>query len=197
MSHKDGWPRFDEFEKTAAGYVRYLAAWIGQRETVEETSEIPAEVLVDHWLANLLAARFSWPEATKLEDYVDDPDEIADEGWSQFHERAECVFTLFWDSGGPGAGAEEERIYSWQGKLYFFSEYREVPNPFASFEDALKGSEQCRVSSATRWIRCKLMGNQELVRLLEPNGEGIELSINGEGWRFDEGSSSWMRDQQS
>lgn len=196
MSRKDGWPRFDDFEQSAAGYLRYLAAWIGQRATVEETSEIPAEVLVDHWLADSLAARCSWPEATELEDYVDDPDEISEEGWTQFHVRAECVFTLFWDSGGPGAGAGEERIFRWQGKFYFFSEYWDVPNPFDSFEEALKGSEQCRVSTATQWIRSKLMGSDELVKLLEPTGGGIALSINGEDWRFDEGSSSWKRGQQ-
>jgi hypothetical protein len=195
IGKKAPWPLFENFDLSESGYGKYLATWIKRRNAVAEFDEIPTEPLIDHWLAHRLAVEQGWSDMEAMEDYEDDPDDLWPEAQERLGTEGDCVFSLFWDSGGPGAGAEEERIYRWKDKFFFFSEYWEVPNPFESLDAALEASNLLNVNTATQWIRCKDLSAEELTLRLSVGDDVNGLDINGEQWRFDSKLKGWTREQ--
>lgn len=189
------WPIFRTFKQSRSGYLEYLAAWIKRRAEVEDIEAIPSTPLIDHWIAYLKASRRHWPDMEELSDYPDDPGDVEFEAMQRFYDASECVFSVFWDSGGPGMGAEEERIYRWEGEFYYFSEYWEVPNPFKSLDRVLKVSGLLQVNTATQWIRCKLLTAEELIPRLSVSSDLKALEINGDMWQYDSKSNAWSKAQ--
>ena len=97
-------------------------------------------------------------------------------------DKGTVVFEHFWDSGGPGAGADSERIYKFAGYFWPCCSTEGFSGPFDELAEAL--GEMNVVTSATEWIACDAMETQEIVGKLRvvdaPPGHRFE--INGEPW---------------
>ena len=44
--------------------------------------------------------------------------------------EGKTVYSLFWDSGGPGGGAGDENIIKFKNQYWAFSEYTSLSGPF-------------------------------------------------------------------
>jgi hypothetical protein len=101
------------------------------------------------------------------------------------HEQGDVVFSLAWDSGGPGAGAGVDCIYKYRDYFWRLDDFG-LAGPFSDFEDALWG-EYIAVSSATESIECSEWSTEELIQKIKPIGldDNVNITINGEGWQLD------------
>ena len=107
--------------------------------------------------------------------------------------EGELLFSLEWDSGGPGAGAGIECIYRLRGHYFFQSLDFGLGGPFATFEDPVEyvvgmGEDgSIPVNSATREITCSIWGVDELVQRLDLAmcEAGFDLVLNGESFRLE------------
>jgi hypothetical protein len=133
-------------------------------------------------------------EGEDLEDDEDDEDDDEDlkddelEGddlVDRIIDKGEEVFSLNWDSGGPGSGGGCESVYHWKGKFAFFSLDFDNSGPYASLDEALQEHEQLlMVTSATESIDCTLLTTEELAKRLSCEGDVHEIELNGEPWVY-------------
>ncbi len=100
-------------------------------------------------------------------------------------DEGEVVFKNDWDSGGPGAGADSERVYRYKHLYWPDNSTEGLSGPCESLEDALKGD--CgAVTNATTSIRCSELDSAELSSLLWVQSCPKEpFKINGERWFVD------------
>jgi hypothetical protein len=101
------------------------------------------------------------------------------------HEQGEVVFREYWDSGGPGAGADVDLIYKYRDHFWRYDDDG-LSGPFYDFEDSL-WEEYIAVTSATESIDCSEWSTEELIQKIKPiELEGnINITINGEKWQLD------------
>lgn len=91
----------------------------------------------------------------------------------------EEVFSLYWDSGGPGAGAGIESVYRFADRYLACSDTFGWSGPYDTLEDAY-GS--IFVSSATKEISSSEWSDDEIIARMDLQGPGPELVINGTRW---------------
>jgi len=101
-----------------------------------------------------------------------------------FCEKGEKVFEQFWDSGGPGAGADSECVFLYEGRYWAVSPDTGVGGPFTSLKEAFHKSEVLWITGATDWIDCSEMTADALARLIPEIqiDEPRIVEINGERW---------------
>jgi hypothetical protein len=98
-------------------------------------------------------------------------------------EEGEEIYCLCWDSGGPGAGADCERIYLFKGQYYPILSYEYETQAYASLEEALEDKELSRLIEGTVEITFPPELSEKVLPLLRNIGEEVvEFKINGEAW---------------
>lgn len=106
-------------------------------------------------------------------------------------EEGELVYSLYWDSGGPGAGAEYESVYLWEGQYFAVLSYEEeMQGPFATLREAIEACELTYVNEAVEAIDSTELRAAEIAALLRTDAETSlqRLTINNEEWqRTDDG----------
>ncbi|MBD2393545.1 hypothetical protein H6G11_04655 [Cyanobacterium aponinum FACHB-4101] len=117
-----------------------------------------------------------------IEGYTDFPDE--DE---LMQEEGEVVYSLCWDSGTPGAGADCELIYSWKGQYVVCLSYDVNRPAYPSLIEAIMGAELNFVNDATTEIESTELSSEQIIPLLaiDINSDLHELTINREDWEVD------------
>ena len=97
--------------------------------------------------------------------------------------EGKTVYSLFWDSGGPGGGAGSETIIKFKDLYWTCTDYSGFSGPYDALEYALS-SDFITVTSATQSVDSSELTIAEIVELLEPFD--IEytkrLTINGRDW---------------
>ena len=100
-------------------------------------------------------------------------------------EGGQCVYSLSWDSGGPGGGSGCERVYTLNGAYAVAFDDGERSGPYSTLCDAISATEQLYlVGPATKEIESKELNIDEIISLLKPF-EGVQepelkIRINGE-----------------
>jgi len=97
--------------------------------------------------------------------------------------EGKTVYSLFWDSGGPGGGAGSETIIKFKNLYWTCNDYSGFSGPYDALEYALS-SEFTTVTSATQSIYCSELSISEIVELLKPFDIEFtkRLIINGRDW---------------
>jgi hypothetical protein len=102
-------------------------------------------------------------------------------------EQGEEVCSLYWDSGGPGAGAGTEKIYKFRD-LYWpcDSDQGFAFGPEESLQEAMDGCFQ--ITGATKSVTCEELSAAELAQSVRVQQAipGQLIEINGEEWRMSE-----------
>ena len=97
------------------------------------------------------------------------------------------VYELFWDSGGPGAGAESECVFRWRDKYAGHSSYGGTTRPFDDIRTAIHGAALNAVGSATVHISSTELSSEEIAELLwDMDSMGASFLINDEPLGFNE-----------
>jgi len=95
------------------------------------------------------------------------------------------VYSVFWDSGAPGPGADYEFIYKWKDRYAVGWSFDEPQGPYQSLSEAIRVSGLNLVSSATVSISSSELTAEKIARILKTNGDSpVALRINDEIWRF-------------
>jgi hypothetical protein len=109
-------------------------------------------------------------------------------------EFGEVVYDHFWDSGGPGAGAESECVFRWRDKYACHSSYGGTTGPFDDILTAIHGAALNAVASATVHISSTELSSEEIAELLwDMDSMGAGFLINGEPWGFNEEGTAVRR----
>jgi hypothetical protein len=102
-------------------------------------------------------------------------------------DEGDVVYGLYWDSGGPGAGAGAENIFRFRGLYFSRSEVNGVSGPFPSLDDVLAefAGEFLGITEATVEISCDELSAADVASRLVSFLEEAEhvVKINGEKWR--------------
>jgi len=95
------------------------------------------------------------------------------------------VYSVFWDSGGPGAGADFEFIYKWRDRYAVGLSFDEPQGPYQSLSEAIRASDLNLVTSATVSISSSELTAEQIAEILKPNEDPpFALRINEEIWRL-------------
>jgi hypothetical protein len=132
------------------------------------------ERLAVRWLVQLVEEGVDWWG----EDQVGSPfDVLCEKGLSQ----ATSVYFNEWDSGGPGAGAEEETVVRCGGRYWTHTSNEGFEGPYSTLAEALAADEGLtRASSATQEIRSTEMSADDLLsRIAIHLSDGDTLLVNG------------------
>jgi hypothetical protein len=106
------------------------------------------------------------------------------------------VYELFWDSGGPGAGAEYEHVFRWRDKYAGHTSYAGTTGPFDDIWTAIRGPELNAVGGATVHISSTELSSEDIAALLwDMDSMGRSFRINDESWGFDEKGRAVRRAQ--
>ena len=101
-------------------------------------------------------------------------------------EQGNVVYRLDWDSGGPGSGADSERVYTFAGYYWSRSSSEGFAGPYDSLDEALP-SDFLVVTEATTEVSCTSWSARELASRLDvADDEALELVVNGERWLADD-----------
>jgi hypothetical protein len=95
---------------------------------------------------------------------------------------ADQVFSLEWDSGGPGAGAGTETVYRLADKYLTSSFDFGWGGPHVSLDDAYG---TIVVTGATREIWCSEWTEEEIIARMELSDPPPAITINGTRWPFE------------
>lgn len=101
-------------------------------------------------------------------------------------EDGQCVYSVSWDSGGPGGGSGCERVYTLNGTYAVALDDGEGSGPYSTLLDAIGATEQLyMVGPATTEIESKELNTEEIISMLKLF-EGVDepelkIRINGEG----------------
>jgi hypothetical protein len=58
-----GWPKFNDFPQTEAGWNHFCNQWVGRRRITAGIGQIPQWAIEDYRAANGLAVRMGWQES--------------------------------------------------------------------------------------------------------------------------------------
>ncbi|MGI0481647.1 hypothetical protein ACN4EE_12745 [Geminocystis sp. CENA526] len=116
-----------------------------------------------------------------IEDYTDISEQDEEE---LMQEQGEVVYSVYWDSGAPGAGAGYELIYLWKGQYVVWLTDDPDRPVYDNLTEAIMGVELNFVNDAIKEIKSTELSSEEIVELLEVYiGNNIhKLTINGEDW---------------
>ena len=89
----------------------------------------------------------------------------------ELFENGEIVYSVYWDSGGPGAGADVEAIYKYDGKYCLRLSFEDDVFVYDRLEEALDAGELFFVSEATVSIESTEIPNEELIKRLKYSGK--------------------------
>ena len=100
-------------------------------------------------------------------------------------EKGEVVYSQYWDSGGPGAGADVDLIYKYRGHFWRHDEDG-LSGPFYDFEESL-WDDYIAITSATESINCSEWSTEQLIQKAKPIEleSNTNITINGERWQLD------------
>ena len=109
-------------------------------------------------------------------------DEMDDDLQERIYEEGERVLSLFWDSGGPGAGADYEAVYKFQNVYWRHDSNEGLSGPYTSLTEAME--DFIGVTTATVNISCTELKSNELANQLEiyDSEPGQSVELNGEEW---------------
>lgn len=97
--------------------------------------------------------------------------------------HGEVVFSVFWDSGVPGAGAEYELVFKWRDSYAVCLSFDEPQGPYNSLAQAVRAAELNCVTEATVRIDSQELSSEQIAKMLRCTGEPpFGLKINGEVW---------------
>jgi hypothetical protein len=108
--------------------------------------------------------------------------------------RTTVVWSLFWDSEGPGAGADYELALKKGGRYFLQCTHLDEDDPergpYQTLDEAVEAGGLAQVTSATRSIRSTERTTWEIMAMLEtfdfdPEDDGCPLLVNGELFIFD------------
>lgn len=98
----------------------------------------------------------------------------------------QIVYSVFWDSGAPGAGADYELIFKWRDSYAARLSFDEPQGPYNSLAQAVRAAELNRITSATVSIDSQELSPEQIAKMLRYVGElPFGLRINGEIWLVD------------
>ena len=94
-------------------------------------------------------------------------------------EEGEIAYKLYWDSGGPGAGADSEIIYKYAGEYFRATSDEPMDGSYQSLSEALD-DRYLMITDACEAIWCDEISTEEIVKRLElcDVTDGHGLSIN-------------------
>ncbi len=116
-----------------------------------------------------------------LEAARDTGDELFDEACEEFFlQLADKVFSLDWDSRGPGAGAGQESVYRLGATYFTSSEGCGWDGPYCSLDEALGGS--IAIGASTQEIRCSEWSEDEIISRVWLHDPPPVVTINGSEW---------------
>jgi hypothetical protein len=97
--------------------------------------------------------------------------------------QGECVCTIHWDSGGPGAGADVESIYKFKNE-YWYDGWVSPDGPFESFVEAMEAAGGFWITDATQIINCGELSSDEIASRadLSDASPGHRVEINCQEW---------------
>ena len=100
-------------------------------------------------------------------------------------EGGQCVYSLSWDSGGPGGGSGCERVYTLNGAYAVVLDDGEGSGPYSTLIDAIGATEQLfMVGPATTEIESKELNTEEIISILKlfegVDESELQIRINGE-----------------
>jgi hypothetical protein len=96
-------------------------------------------------------------------------------------ENGEIVYSVYWDSEGPGAGADVEAIYKYNRKYCLRLSFEDDVLVYDSLGEALDAGELFLVSEATVSIESTEIPSEELIKKLTySGGENHKFLINHE-----------------
>ena len=103
-------------------------------------------------------------------------------------QKGKSVYSIWWDSGAPGGGADVESIWKMEGSYFVtLSSEDYAIGPFDILTGAIKATEMDFIMSAVTDINCTEMGDVDLAPLLRsPNDTGFRVNINGACWQLNE-----------
>ena len=101
--------------------------------------------------------------------------------------EGEGVYNLYWDSGGPFAGANNEWIYKFRGAYFRDTTQSSLEGPFKSLDEALEDTF-LQLGPAVESIWCSELSAEELTwRLyLDYIDVGYKVKINDDTYEFKE-----------
>ena len=110
------------------------------------------------------------PSAVELESIIED---------------GQCVYSVSWNTGGPGGGSGCERVYTLNGAYAVVLDDGEGSGPYSTLRDAIVATEELYiVGSATTEIESRELKIDEIISLLKRfEGEDepeLQIKINGE-----------------
>jgi hypothetical protein len=105
--------------------------------------------------------------------------------------KGKQVFSLSWDSGGPGGGAGVETVWEWEGLFWPDSDTEGLIGPRKSLKAVLK-SGFTAITDATTEVTCESIKAEDLLALLGKHCEEGIVEINEEAWEVGE-DGQWRR----
>jgi hypothetical protein len=114
----------------------------------------------------------------------DDQDKLLEE----ICENGDLVFSIAWNSGNPGSGADCYIAYCWNDRYAVACDG--LYGPYDSLDAALKENDALlMVTPATESIDCDSMSGEEVATMLWcESDEPLVITINGEEWKFGSGA---------
>lgn len=101
-------------------------------------------------------------------------------------EEGERVYNLFWDSDNPGAGADDESVYLWNGQYYPILSDDYDTQPYPTLQEVMVAYELDHFRETTVSIESTLLSAEQIAQLLHSACDGPhEFQINDETWYFD------------
>jgi len=134
-------------------------------------------------IANAVGSIFKlWPG--------EDPEEWEGNFLDLLNREGSCVYKLYWDSGGPGAGADLEYIDEFLGRYWARTSTDGFSGPYESFEEVFDDEYFRYVTSATEGIWCWNMTTEELLPKLildkDSLNPGFTIEINDDPYELSE-----------
>jgi hypothetical protein len=93
------------------------------------------------------------------------------------------AYSVFWDSGNPGAGADFERVFHWRNKYAVRYSTWDTEGPFDSLTRALTVTGLNRISTTIIEVSSDELTSEQLAKMLRcPWEPPSSLRINNEIW---------------
>jgi hypothetical protein len=93
------------------------------------------------------------------------------------------AFSVFWDSGNPGAGADYERVFRWRNKYAVRYSTWDTEGPFDSLRKAITVTGLNRISTTIIEVSSDELTSEQLAKILRcPFELPSSLRINNEIW---------------
>ena len=104
------------------------------------------------------------------------------------YEHGEGVYCLFWDSGGPGAGAGAETIFKYRCSYWYMDGHLGTTEQSENLEKLLENPVLTTLTEATESVDCSELTTKQLIDLLTVETDYItkntEILINDEKWEM-------------